>query len=59
MFLGTAPLSEFDYVTVEQFARRAAQILIEECLPIRHVTTTNHGTGVGLDPCEALRLFNT
>jgi hypothetical protein len=55
MFLGTVPLYDFDYATVEQFARRAAQILIDDSLPIRHVTTTNHGVGVGLDPCEALQ----
>jgi hypothetical protein len=55
MFLGTVPLHEFDYATVESWSRRAAQILVHEDLPIRHVTTTNHGVNLGLDPCEALQ----
>lgn len=54
MFLGTPPPYAFDYLSINEFARRASEILIAEGLPVTHVTTTIHGVGFGLDPCESL-----
>ena len=55
MFLGTPPLSSFNYNKMEEFSRRAVEKIVDLGLPVRVITTTVHGTGYGLDGGEALQ----
>lgn len=55
MFLGTPSLAGFGYDQMEEFARRAIQIVLAKELPLRVLTTTVHGSGYGLDGGEALQ----
>lgn len=55
LFLGTPRLRDFRYREMTQFARQAVELIGEQRLPIRTLTTTVHGAGYGLDVAEALR----
>jgi hypothetical protein len=55
LFLGTPELGDFRYREMRQFARRAIEIIGQNRLPVRTLTTTVHGAGYGLDVAEALR----
>ncbi|HZZ79331.1 MAG TPA: hypothetical protein VFE62_12485 [Gemmataceae bacterium] len=55
LFLGTPTLGNFRYREMTQFARRAIQVMADNRLPVRTMTTTVHGAGYGLDVAESLR----
>lgn len=55
LFLGTPRLREFRYREMQQFARRAIELIGEKRLLVATLTTTVHGAGYGLDVAEALR----
>ncbi|OAI48259.1 hypothetical protein AYO44_07455 [Planctomycetaceae bacterium SCGC AG-212-F19] len=55
LFLGTPRLRDFRYQEMTQFARRAINIIGENRLPVRTLTTTVHGANYGLDVAESLR----
>jgi hypothetical protein len=55
MFLGTPALRDFSYGQMHHFATRAIEILAEEGLQVRRVTTTIHGVNYGLDASESLQ----
>jgi hypothetical protein len=55
LFLGTGRLRDFRYREMKQFSRRAIQVIGEQRLPVRTLTTTVHGAGYGLDVAEALQ----
>ncbi|HEX4588802.1 MAG TPA: hypothetical protein VH120_02655 [Gemmataceae bacterium] len=55
VFLGTPRLRGFRYREMQQFARRAIDLIARKSLPVRTLTTTVHGAGYGLDVAEALR----
>lgn len=55
LFLGTPRLREFRYKEMRLFARRAIEVIGEQRLPVRVLTTTVHGAGYGLDVEEALQ----
>lgn len=53
LFLGVAPLPEFDYKEIRTFARQALAILAEKLPQTRSILLTLHGSGYGLDEKEA------
>jgi hypothetical protein len=55
LFLGVPRLREFRYREMTQFARRAIEIIHQDRLPVRTLTSTVHGAGYGLDVAESLR----
>jgi hypothetical protein len=55
LFLGTPPLYSFDYEAMEVFACKAIEKIATSNLQVRHITTTVHGGGYGLDGGEALQ----
>jgi hypothetical protein len=55
MFLGTVALRDFSYSQMRNFARRAIEILAEQSLPVKLLTTTVHGVNYGLDASESLQ----
>jgi hypothetical protein len=55
LFLGTPRLHQFRYKEMEQFARRAIELIGQLRLPVGTLTTTVHGAGAGLDVAEAFR----
>lgn len=52
MFLGTFPVQSFDYDEVSRFARRAIEGVAEADVNAKHIATTLHGIGFGLDAGE-------
>jgi hypothetical protein len=54
LFVGVPKLYDFDYRMIRVFARRALSALATEDSTLRHIVTTLHGTGYGLDEIEAL-----
>jgi hypothetical protein len=54
LFVGTEPLSQFDYVDIRAFGHRALRAL-SQIGDIRHVAATLHGANYGLDEGESLR----
>lgn len=58
LFVGTVAMPEFRYEQIREFAATMLQILADEAPQTRHVATTVHGAGYGLDEAEAcLALF--
>jgi hypothetical protein len=55
MFVGTPHLRDFSYTEMHHFAARAIEILAEERLHLRLMTTTIHGVNYGLDASESLQ----
>lgn len=55
LFLGTPWLHDFRYREMKQFARHAVELIGEQRLPVRILTTTVHGAGYGLDVAESLQ----
>jgi hypothetical protein len=55
MFVGTPHLRDFAYGQMHHFAARAIEILGQERLPVRSLTTTIHGVNYGLDAIESLQ----
>ena len=55
LFIGTPWLREFRYAEMRRFARRAIELIAEQRLPVRTLTTTVHGAGYGLDISESLQ----
>jgi hypothetical protein len=53
LFVGVEPIASFSYPQIRQFGRRIVEILKAEAVPARHVLTTIHGPGYGLDEVEA------
>src|SRR5262245_25759300 len=53
MFLGTFPVTSFDYDEVHRLARRAVEGLAEASIDAKHIATTLHGVGFGLDAGES------
>ncbi len=54
LFIGTPGLFGFRYPQMHQFARQSLEWLRSQRVPVRHLTTTVHGAGYGLDVEEAL-----
>lgn len=55
LFLGVPRLRGFGYKQMNQFARRAIELIGQRNLPVCTLTTTVHGAGYGLDVAESLR----
>jgi len=55
LFVGTPPLQRFGYDEMQEFARRAIEVLALLDEHPRVMTTTVHGTGYGLDGGESLQ----
>src|ERR1700746_1607383 len=55
MFVGTPPLWDFSYNHMHHFGARAIEILSQESLHVRLMTTTIHGVNYGLDASESLQ----
>lgn len=53
LFLGVTTLFDFGYQEIRTFARDALSVLSKRAPSIKHVTTTLHGPGYGLDENEA------
>jgi hypothetical protein len=53
LFVGVKPLSEFGYLEIRDFARRALASLVRQAPTVRRVAFTIHGPGYGLDEIEA------
>jgi nucleoside phosphorylase len=53
LFVGVAPLRDFNYTEIRNFARNALVYLAREAPDVRHVALTLHGPGFGLDESEA------
>jgi len=56
LFVGVPKPSAFSYDTVHELSRRTFEILQRETPDARHVITTVHGMGFGLDESEALTI---
>jgi len=55
LLVGVAPLGEFGYAEIRDFARLALKALTEKVPDASHVVMTLHGGGFGLDETEAFR----
>ena len=55
LFLGTRPLSEFDYSDARDFGRRAVAFTEHSTQVYRSIAMTVHGPGFGLDEAECFR----
>jgi len=55
LFVGVAPLGQFGYAEIRDFARDALKALAEKVPGAVHVAMTLHGGGFGLDETEAFR----
>jgi hypothetical protein len=53
LFVGVAPLWQFDYQGIRDLARRALEITASQKPDTRHLAMTIHGVGAGLDETEA------
>lgn len=53
LFIGVAPLNQFNYSEIRDFARRAIVSLVRKEPNARRVAFTVHGPGYGLDETEA------
>ncbi len=53
LFVGVPPLPEFGYPQIREFAAATLTILAEVAPDTRHLATTVHGIGFGLDEVEA------
>jgi hypothetical protein len=55
LLVGVAPLGDFGYAEIRDFARLALKALTEKVPDSTHVAMTLHGGGFGLDETEAFR----
>ena len=55
MFVGTEAIIEFGYPEMRNFARRAIEAIVSDFPDVKHVTTTVHGVGYGLDAGESVQ----
>jgi hypothetical protein len=53
LFVGVAALPDFSYPQIREFGRRTVAILQSQGTQARHLLTTIHGPGYGLDEVEA------
>jgi hypothetical protein len=53
LFVGVAPLHQFDYKEIRQFGRRVLTALGSNAPESKHLALTIHGPGYGLDELEA------
>lgn len=53
LFVGVAPLHDFAYSEIRDFARRAMTFLAQEASDVQSVALTIHGPNYGLDEVEA------
>ncbi len=53
LFIGVVDLYEFGYREIRAFARRVLSSLAGAASEVRHIATTVHGAGYGLDEIEA------
>ena len=53
LFIGVVDLYEFGYREIREFARRVLSSLAGAASEVRHIATTVHGAGYGLDEIEA------
>ena len=53
LFIGVVDLYEFGYREIREFARRVLSSLAGATPEVRHIATTVHGAGYGLDEIEA------
>ena len=53
LFIGVVDLYEFGYREIRDFARRVLSSLAGAASEVRHIATTVHGAGYGLDEIEA------
>jgi len=54
LFIGVPPLVNFSYLQIQEFTRRAILTTTRDRPDARHLVTTLHGPGIGLDEIEAL-----
>jgi hypothetical protein len=55
LFLGTPQLEDFTYDQMQLFSHNAIEIIEQQAVSIKVVTTTVHGVGYGLDGGESLQ----
>jgi hypothetical protein len=55
LFVGVAPLRQFDYHKIREFGRKVLASLAGEAPNTRHLALTLHGPGYGLDELEAFK----
>jgi hypothetical protein len=53
LFIGVGPLGEFRYKRIQEFGSQAVKLARKHHNPVRHLATTLHGPGYGLDLEEA------
>lgn len=53
LFVGVAPLVEFGYGPIREFASYALQVVVHQLPEAEHVAMTMHGVGYGLDERES------
>ena len=53
LFIGVVDLYEFGYREIREFARRVLSSLAGDASEVRHIATTIHGAGYGLDEIES------
>jgi len=55
LFVGTLPIDDLTYRKISEIATRSLKIIDQEQANVRHLATTVHGPGFGLDPGIALQ----